>query len=177
MADEPDVEVAVDGAVLDSPKNDTNKVVITLIILAVAVMVLTPILTIFAVKTFASHAVEADKIKSVEGAEIKLKTFRVNIAGTKGKRYASIDVCIKVDNAAMLDLFNDQTAENKLGMLNELRANIDAILSSKNLDGFLASDARIKMAAEIESMLNKLLKGKVKEGNVVKVYFPSFLTS
>ena len=177
MADEPDVEVAVDGEVVETPKNDTNKVVITLIILSVAVMILTPIITIFAVKTFAGKAVEADKIESVEGAEIKLKTFRVNIAGTKGKRYASIDVCVKVDNAEMLKLFTDQTTENKLGMLNEIRANIDAILSSKNLDGFLASDARIKMAAEIESMLNKLLKGKVKEGNVVKVYFPSFLTS
>ena len=177
MADDPDVEVEVDGEVVEAPKNETTKVVITLIILAVAVMVLTPIVTIFLVKTLAGKAVKADKIESVEGAEIKLKTFRVNIAGTRGKRYASIDVCIKVDNPKMLDLFKDQTGENKLGMLNEIRANIDAILSSKNLDGFLASDARIKMAAEIESMLNKLLKGKVKEGNVVKVYFPSFLTS
>jgi flagellar basal body-associated protein FliL len=166
---------AADGA---QPADKTKSVVILLIIISVLVMVLTPVITIFAIKSIAHKEEEQQKPKEVnkKSMEISLAPqFKFNISQTQGTRVGLIDVVVEVsDGAAMENFFKAKTKEIPDGMQNKIRSTILTILSDKTLDGLLSKDAKANLSKEIKAELNEMLQKKA-DGVVTEVYFPSFV--
>jgi len=157
----------------------TKSMVLILIILAVVVMLLTPVITIFAIRAImpkdaqVKEAAEEEK-KTATATEIVLPTFKTNIADSMGTRYAQVDVVVEVSDANMAQYFNPKSKENPNGMQKKMVSSILNILADKNLSGLLSKDAKSLLAKEIKNELNEMLQKKT-EGVVTEVYFPSFL--
>lgn len=158
------------------PADKTKSVVILLIIISVLVMVLTPVITIFAIKSIAHKEEEQQKPKeaSKKSVEINLGQFKFNISQTQGTRLGIIDVAVEVSDNSMEKFFKAKTPEASEGMLNKVRSTILTILSDKTLDGLLSKDAKANLAKEIKSELNEMLQKKA-DGVVTEVYFPNFV--
>ena len=184
MADENAKNAAVEAVkeeTVDVPADKSKTVIMSLIILSVLVMLLTPLVTYFVVKTMMPQAQEsvAEDSGAKNGAEISLEPFRTNIAGTQGSRYAEITVVIEIRDAAMEKYFKKKAKETPDGMLNQIRAKITSVISSKTLPGLLSQDAQVSLQNEIKTTLNSLFQSskekEIKEDVVKDVYFPSFL--
>ncbi|OGV39464.1 MAG: hypothetical protein A2020_02945 [Lentisphaerae bacterium GWF2_45_14] len=182
MADENAKNAAVEAAkeeTVDVPADKTKTVIMSLIILSVLVMLLTPAVTFLVVRTMMPTNQESapeDSSKS-NVQEISIEPFRTNIAGTQGMRYSQITVVFEVSDGNMLKYFQKKSAECPEGMLNRIRARITGIISDKTLSGLLSKDAQTSLANEIKTTLNADLFDNKKEmsGQINEVYFPSFL--
>lgn len=189
MADENAKNAAVEAVkeeTVDVPADKSKTVIMALIILSVLVMVLTPFVTIFVVKAMMPQNQESaaeENPATQKGAEITFEPFRTNIANTQGSKYAEIVVAVELRDANMEKYFKKRTAEIPEGMLNQIRAKITSIISSKTLSGLLSQDAQTALQSEIKTSLNNIFEKKreagdksIKQEEVVKeVYFPSFL--
>jgi len=180
MADENAKAAAAEAAkdeTVDVPADKTKSVIISLIVLAVLVMVLTPIVTIFVVRTMMPSVPDAAPEESGASKiqEISLEPFRTNISGTQGTRYSQITVVFEVSDTDMIKYFQKKAPENPDGMLNRVRAVVTSIISDKTLSGLLSKDAQISLSNEIKRELNDIFEKKKINGQVVDVYFPSFL--
>jgi flagellar basal body-associated protein FliL len=161
---------------IEVSSDKTKSIVVSLIVLSVLVMVLTPVITIFAVKAIMpSEASSNEPDVSGKIKEITLDDFRVNIAQTQGTRYAQVKVVLEVNNGDMERYFKLKSPENPDGMLNRIKSEITNIISDKSLSGLLTKDAKNSLANEIKAELNKMLEKKKAKGIVKEVYFPSFL--
>lgn len=167
-----------DAAAADGqPADKTKSVVILLIIISVLVMVLTPVITIFAIKSIAHKEEEQQKPKEVNKKSVEISLapqFKFNISQTQGTRLGIIDVVVEVSDNSMEKFFKPKSATESDGMQNKIRSVILTILSDKTLDGLLSKDAKVNLAKEIKSELNEILQKKA-EGVVTEVYFPSFV--
>lgn len=155
----------------------TKTVVMLLIVLSILVMILTPIITIFAIRAIMpKDNTEGPKPEELNKkiTEIPLLDFKCNIGQTQGTRYAQIDVVVEVSDGGMKKFFEAKTQENLDGMLNKIRSAILNIISDKTLDGLLSKDAKALLSKEIKSDLNEMLQKKT-DGVVTEVYFPKFL--
>lgn len=184
MADENAKNAAVEAVKEDAvevPADKSKTVIMSLIILSVLVMLLTPLVTFFVVKTMMPQAQETvtEDTGSKSGMEITLDAFRTNIAGTQGSRYAEITVALEIRDSAMEKFFKKKAKETPDGMLNQIRAKITSIISSKTLPGLVSQDAQVSLQNEIRQALNTMIMAAnektVKEEVVKDVYFPSFL--
>ena len=185
MADENAKNAAVEAVkeeTVNVPADKSKPVIMSLIILSVLVMLLTPLVTFFVVRTMMPQAQETapDDLTNTQGGEVTLEPFRTNIAGTQGSRYAEITVVLEIRDISMAEYFQKRSKEAPNGMLNNIRAKITSVISSKTLSGLLSQDAQVSLQNEIKTTLNTLFekeKGKkIKDMEVVKeVYFPSFM--
>jgi len=156
------------------PAADKSKgVIVMLVVLAVLVIFLTPVITIFAFKVMTSKTSEAVQIKT-ETSEISLPRIQVNVFQTQGSRYAQVDVVVLVNDSSMRDLFTEQSATNPKGQLRRIMAEAIKIIGSKPLTQLLAPDARDQLAEELKTAFNSLLSSHTK-GLITDVYFPGFL--
>jgi flagellar basal body-associated protein FliL len=153
-----------------------------LIILSVLVMICTPVVTIFAMKAMISSQTSAGaehkEQKSVEkNNENIIKGQQCIIANSKGTRYVKLDIAILYTEPGDMDkYFKDRTPENSSGCLNRIKAEINRIIMSKQLDE-LDSPAGLKSLAE---EIKEAIKGaipKSAKGTIIDVYFPNFLIS
>lgn len=170
----PDQEQAIE---VESGSSGTNKAVIFLIILSVLVLLLTPAITILAIRALAPKKTDeaTDAIKK-QILEIKLEKLNANVADTHGSRYVRLDVVIEVNRADMQKYFEDKSSTNPEGMKSRMKAEILKIISSKNLEGLLSPEAKKRLSDEIKLALNEILRNRTKtDGMVVDVFFPSFL--
>ncbi|OGV54793.1 MAG: hypothetical protein A2X49_05060 [Lentisphaerae bacterium GWF2_52_8] len=159
---------------IDVNTDKTKPVIMTLIVLAVLVMVLTPVITIVMVRTLQGAPEEKKVEDAPKTTEIALGAFTVNIAETSGTRYAKLDIVVEISNPAMAKYFEAKAVDKPEGMLNQIKAVIVTIVSDKNLAGLLSKEAKTLLAKEIKQQLNDLLQ-KQKDGVVTDVYFPTFL--
>jgi len=172
MADKNEDREKEVGAAPDKSK----PVIIMLIVLAILVLVFTPIVTILALKAFVPKDEEATaKEHASKSSEINLEPFKFNVAQSQGTRFAQVSVIIEVSDGEMAKLFQPNSKENPEGMGNRIRAEILDMLSERNLDGLLSKDARNTLRKEIQSKVNAILSEHKVKGVVTDVYFPSFL--
>lgn len=155
--------------------DNTKSVVIVLIALSVIVMICTPIITIYAVRTMMPESKNEVKVDTSNNKEITLPVFKANIDGTMGKSFAQIEVVVEVSDPSLNVYFSEQTDDNPKGRLRKIQAAILNIISTKSLTQLSSKKAKAQLAKEIKKELNDLLKKKTKDGVVTDVYFPSFL--
>lgn len=151
----------------------SKSIVIVLIVLSVLVMVLTPLTTVFLVRSMAPKPkeIEQDRNKS---SEIVLEKIQVNLAGTNATRFARIDVALKVSDPDMVKFFNVQADSPEHGMLNEIKSEIRGVIGDNTIADLESREAKANLADDIKKVLNDLLSKRT-DGTVTKVYFPDFL--
>lgn len=160
-----DVEVNTDKS---------KPVIMMLIILAVLVLVFTPIVTILALKAFMPQ--DAKQLeKATQVTEVTLETFKFNVAHSQGTRFAQVQVVLELSDADMAKFFKPSAADNPEGMGNKVKSEVLDILSERTLDGLLLKDARNTLRKEIMTKVNVMLSDRKVKGVVTDVYFPSFL--
>lgn len=170
----PEEEVQItaeDGS--QPPKGGSKSVVLVMIVLSVLVMVLTPLTTVFLVKSMAPKPKEIQQDKN-RATEIVLEKIQVNLAGTNATRFARIDVALKVSDPDMVKFFQVQADSPEFGMLNEIKSEIRGVIGDNTIDDLETREAKRNLADDIKKVVNDLLSKRT-DGTVTKVYFPDFL--
>ncbi len=157
----------------------TKTVVIILIALSIVVMIATPVITIFAIKSVVASetgaAKEASKINEVHNTEVALQpAFQCNLAGTNASRYVKVDVVVQLSDADLKKYFEIRADDKPDGMLNKIRADINSIISSKRLNDLDSADGKKLLADEIKNALKELMPKDAK-GTITDVFFPSIV--
>ncbi len=156
--------------------NDYFKFVITIIILAVGLLIATPILTILATKYM-----QPDNEKAVTSSEkfnddvgrIDLGKVRSNIAGTHGEKWVEATIVIHVTQITETkSYFEQMSADNKNGMKSIVQAELLEILGSKT---FPQLEKKQPIADQIKKRLNTFLTERKAPGIVNKVLFTTFI--
>lgn len=156
----------------------TKTVVIILIALSIVVMVATPVITIFAIKSVVASetgaAKEASKINENHNTEVALPSFQCNLAGTNASRYVKVDVVVQLSDADLKKYFEIKADDKPDGMLNKVKADINAIISSKRLGDLDSGDGKKLLADEIKNALKEIMPKDAK-GTITDVFFPSIV--
>ncbi len=94
---------------------------------------------------------------------IRLESFVVNMAGSRGRRIARVTMEFEVDNDKVRDEIESRTAQ--------IRDIIIIILSSKTLESVASKEGKDSLREEVRDTVNGFLtKGKIK-----KIYFTEFI--
>ncbi len=153
----------------------SKPVIVMLIVLAILVLVFTPIVTILALKAFMPADTTNAEIQNKKYSEVVLEPFKFNVAGTQGTRFAQVEVTLEISDSSLAPYFEDKTPENSKGMLKKIRAEVLDILVERDLDNLLSKSSRSSLRKEIQTKLNGMLSDRKVKGVVTDVYFPSFL--
>ena len=108
---------------------------------------------------------EKKEEKEVIGKVIPLETFLVNLAGSKGRRVAKLNLEMEVESEAVSSEIEQRKAQ--------IRDIIIVLLSSQTYDQISNKDGQVQLKEQIKDTVNKFLtKGKIKQ-----VYFTDFIYS
>ncbi len=129
----------------------SKPVIVMLIVLAILVLVFTPIVTILALKAFMPADTTNPEIQNKKYSEVMLEAFKFNVAGTQGTRFAQVEVSLEVSDESLLPYFQDKTPENSKGMLKKIRAEVLDILVERDLDNLLSKSSRSSLRKEIQN--------------------------
>lgn len=176
-------------AVAKPPKDTTKVFIIALVGLSILLMVLTPIVTIFLVKTMIPE-VNTDEGPSANSDkktfEYVISGVQCNLRGAQGTRYVRLNVALTYNNALMLPMFEEPPKPDAVvpgapdSKRNRIMAELIKIISDKSVRDLESMDDKKKLATDIKESLNTLLKddlvaNKIEDGSIIEVYFPNFL--
>jgi len=167
------VEVAAGG-------DKTKTLVMILIVLAVLVMVCTPVVTIFAMKSMIQPAAVANpkEAKSSEKfGECSILKQMCVIGHTKGSRFVNLDVIIRYSEPTdMAKYFSKPEGEGASpeSIFNSIKAEITKIIMDKNLDELDGSAGVKVLCDQIKEAVNSLLPKSAK-GRATEVIIPSLM--
>ncbi len=106
---------------------------------------------------------EASEEKEVIGKVLPLETFIVNLAGSKGRKVAKVNIELEVQGEHVLDEMEKRKAQ--------VRDIIIIILSSKSYDDVSTKEGKDGLRNEIKDTINSfLVKGKISN-----VFFTEFI--
>lgn len=106
---------------------------------------------------------EATEEKPFIGKVVPLETFVVNLAGSKGRRIAKINMELEIEGESVADEIDKRKAQ--------IRDIIIILLSSKTYENVSARDGKEHLRDEIRDTVNAFLtKGRIK-----MVYFTEFI--
>ena len=145
-----------------------------LMVLSVAIMILTPIITIVAFRIMTRDVREAVEEPRLEPVEVSLPRLQVNVAEANGTRYAQIDIEMEVSDSSLVPLLTEHEEEDPPSRLKRVMAIIIGITSEKPINALLSADGKHKLAMEIKDSVNDFLSDKTSE-MVTDVYFSGFL--
>lgn len=145
-----------------------------LMVLSVAIMVLTPIITIVAFRIMTRDVREAVEEPKLEPVEVSLPRLQVNVAEANGTRYAQIDIEMEVSDPTVVPLLTEHEEEDPPSRLKRVMAIIIGITSEKPINSLLSAEGKHKLAMEIKDSVNDFLSDKT-SGMVTDVYFSGFL--
>jgi len=191
MADDEVVEPdeQEEPAVAKPPKDTTKVFIIALVGLSILLMVLTPIVTIFLVKTMIPEVVtdeETATSSDKERFEYVIEGVQCNLRGAQGTRYVRLSVALMYNNEKMLPMFEPPPKPDAVvegapdSKRNRIMAELLTIISDKQVSDLESMDDKKKLATDIKEALNSLLKddlvaNNIEDGSIIEVYFPNFL--
>ena len=106
---------------------------------------------------------EAKEEKQFVGKVIPLETFIVNLAGSKGRRIAKVNMEIELNGPAVQEEIDKRKAQ--------IRDIIIIILSGKTYDEVATKDGKETLREEIKDTVNAFLT----KGKIQSVYFTEFI--
>ena len=110
-----------------------------------------------------TQAAEATEEKEFVGKVIPLETFIVNLAGSKGRRVASVKMETELEGEKAAEEIDKRKAQ--------IRDIIIIILSSKTYDQVSAREGKDNLRTEIKDTINSFLV----QGKITNVYFTEFI--
>lgn len=173
----PEAEVVSSASVTSqqaAAKGKSRSPVLLLVALSVLVMVLTPVITIVAVRAMAPKEETEGEVVKPQATEVNLPPVQVNVADTGGMRYLQLEMVVVLSDPTMTQFFQPQSADAPLGQLNRIQATCLGIVSDKSLNGLLSKEAKTRLAEEIKNAINEILRDQA-TGMVTDVYFTGFL--
>ncbi|MEN9361145.1 MAG: hypothetical protein RL095_2680 [Verrucomicrobiota bacterium] len=177
---------------IEVKKSQEGKLILVVAILAILVIVLTPAVTLFWLKSYNPVEKQAAVATKEEGEEkpryeeVKLAPLKCNISGTKGTRFLMFQVTIKVTPApddpnktSMAYLFTPKKSDDtskKINLVGQTNAKLLEIMSNLTLDELDAPNARGRTAVLIAKALNELKNKEAPkvEGDIKEAYFEDF---
>ena len=166
MAENEEKVVSSDGVA-------TRKMVTRLLIVAVLIMIATPVITVLAFRAMSQEVIKPRE-KDPRLTEIALPTIQVNVAGSNATRYVQVDTVVRISDPSMAELFEEQSAQQPNGHLREIQAATIRVIGDKPLNALLPTEGKRELASEIKATLNDLL-AEYTTGMVTDVYFCGFL--
>ncbi len=106
---------------------------------------------------------EAHEEKAFVGKVIPLETFIVNLAGSKGRRIAKVNMELEVQGESIQEEIEKRKAQ--------VRDIIIIILSGKTYDEVALKEGKEKLRDEIKDTVN----GFLTKGKILNVYFTEFI--
>ncbi len=106
---------------------------------------------------------EATEEKEVIGKVIPLETFIVNLAGSKGRKVAKVNMELEVTGAHVMEELEKRKAQ--------IRDIIIIILSSKTYEDVSSRDGKDNLRTEIKDTINSFLV----QGKISNVFFTEFI--
>ena len=100
----------------EAAAKNTGKLVTRLLILAILIMVATPVITIVAFRAMSRDVIKPT-LEDVKLTEVALPRVQVNVAGTNASRYAQIDVVVRISDPSMAELFERQSKTTPKGQI------------------------------------------------------------
>ncbi len=106
---------------------------------------------------------EAHTEKQLVGKIVPLETFIVNLAGSKGRRIAKVNMEIEVEGEKIIDEIEKRKAQ--------IRDIIIITLSGKTYDEVATREGKEQLREEVKDTVNAFLT----KGKIVNVYFTDFI--
>lgn len=106
---------------------------------------------------------EAHDAKNAIGTVVPLETFIVNLAGSKGRKVAKVNMEIEVVGDKVLDEIENRKAQ--------IRDIIIIILSSKTYEEVSTREGKENLRNEVKDTINSFLV----QGKIAKVFFTEFI--
>jgi flagellar basal body-associated protein FliL len=111
----------------------------------------------------------------INGDEVVMPPVVANISQTQGTRYVKFVAVFKLSSPSITNYFEPCSRKNPQGIFNKIRARLNETASDKSLSGLLPMDSKKRLAAELKTEVNHLLKMQNASGSVKEVYFPEYL--
>ncbi len=183
---------------IEVKKSKEGKLILVVAILAILVIVLTPAITLFVLKSYNPVEKQAETVTKEEHAkplfeEIQLPSLKCNVSGTKGTRFLVFQVTLKVDPApdgkpeeAVSHLFMKKKAGGdahggaggapSVNLLSQANAKLLEIMGNMTLDELDTPNAKPRIAGILTKAMNELKNKQAPkvEGHVQDAYFEDF---
>ena len=182
---------------IEVKKSKEGKLILVVAILAILVIILTPAITLFVLKSYNPVEKQAEKVTHEEHdkpafEEVKLPSLKCNVSGTKGTRFLVFQATLKVDPAAegkegVSALFMAKKAGgggehgagdggHAVNLLSQASAKLLEIMGNLTLDELDTPNAKSRIAMTITKAMNELKNKQAPkiEGHVQDAYFEDF---
>jgi len=169
------------------PGGSQRATIIAVVSLTVALLLVTPVVLIFAVGAMFDGPMRPHEIKDSKAGEEKTVEFTLKdqqcvIGGTKGEKFAKFSVVFVVSekDEAVLKCFQEKTPENSHGQLNRIKSEITRIAMGKDYDLIRTAAGTKQISDEIKKSVEGLIaeelgESHLKDNPVIDVIFPVFL--
>jgi flagellar FliL protein len=115
----------------------------------------------------ATQEAEAQSPKSFVGKVVPMETFIVNLAGTKGRKVAKVNMEFELKDSADEGKISGEIEQRKA----QIRDVIIIILSSKTFEEVSSPDGKDNLRGEIKDRINSFLT----TGKISNVFFTEFI--
>lgn len=184
---------------IEVKKSKEGKLILVVAILAILVIILTPAITLFVLKSYNPVEKQAEKVTKEEHEkpmfeEVKLPSLKCNVSGTKGTRFLVFQVTLKVDpvpekkeaHEGVAFLFTAKKAGGEkegegggappINLLSQANAKLLEIMGNLTLDELDTPNAKSRIAMTITKAMNELKNKQAPkiEGHVQDAYFEDF---
>ena len=155
-----------DGEAEEQPKKKNVGLIVTIVI-GLAIMIVTPLITYVVVKATVPPPLAAETVKEVEQATIyNLSTMFVNVAETKGTRVLKFEPHLVLSEARLGEDLKQYEAM--------LRDRVSLAAMTMTIDDLSGPQGRDTLKREIMKLINTEMKEKM-SGAIIDVYFNDFL--
>lgn len=175
MADEENTEENSEEIVV---KKSGSKQIMIMFVLCIAVIVLTPVAVLYALKIFDGTDQEKTSEEPDKYNEVTLDEISVNISRSSGQHIILVELTVHVTSEPEMLLLFDKPAEGTVSLKKVFQAEIIDILRTKVMEDLEAGNSvKKKLEKDIKLTLNKVkaeLAPEIK-GQVLRVYFSRYM--
>jgi len=159
-------------------KKSGNKQVMIMFVLCIAVIVLTPVAVLYALKIFDGTEQEKVRDKPKKYQEVTLDEISVNISRSSGQHVILVEITLHLtDDPEILPLFL-KPGEGAKSLLKVFQAEIIDILRTRVMEDLEAGNTvKKKLEKDIKLTLNNVKSELAPEipGQVLRVYFSRYM--
>ncbi len=170
--------------VVEQPKDKTKSLVMMMIVLAVLMMVLTPLITIMVFRALQPPQIAKLPSDDLEEAikPFTLEGLLVNTADPGSTRFVSCDVTFEYNNKNMTPYFEPASDENQEAFGLKIKAKVSLLIGGRTVEQLTSVENKENLAKQIKQevidIFHSNLKGDKKDEalkwSIRDVYFPKF---